>query len=259
MRVGMIAHGHGEAAMAEMAENHGLFGLAVGFDDPVASINAAVYASVASSVVRIVVRVALGYEHPLTISEELAVLDNINSGRTVLLADTSGLDAESAAEEIQVIRQALACKPVRHSGPRFTIPAGLEANPFASRSLMVTPKPSQVEVPIWVMGDAAATVRDMTSLAVLATAAPDCCAARLVQPALATFVGSVEEDRAVAVAWALSGVTHLLVHLPVHLDLASTMRYVSRFVVPEVGMPDYPRVMSESKEPTQWGLRGGGI
>lgn len=255
----MIGGGHDEVAMAWIAESHGLFGLVVGFDDPVASMNAAVYASVASSVVTIVVRVALGCEHPLTISEELAVLDNINGGRTVLLADTADLDGDAASEEIQVIREALACRPMRHMGPRFTVPAGLEANPLASRYLTVTPKPAQLELPIWIMGDVAELAAERTSLAVLATAAAHCRGDRFVQPALATFVGSMEEDREVVIAWALSGATHLLVRLPAHLDVASTMSYVSRFVVPEVGMPDYPRVMSESKEPARWEPNGGGI
>jgi hypothetical protein len=46
-------------------------------------------------------------------------------------------------------------------------------------------------------------------------------------------------------------VTHLLIDLP-DAPLADLMTTISRHLAPEVGMPIFPRVMSESKVPLKW-------
>jgi len=103
--------------MARLAEAHGLFGVVAGTGDPRTAITAAVYASTATDFTRVIVRVLLGQEHPVTIAEEVAVLDNVNNGRTVVLADTGDLGESDAADEIAVLREALGNRPLQHEGP----------------------------------------------------------------------------------------------------------------------------------------------
>lgn len=103
MRLGIVLlEGH-EGELARLAEAHGLFGVLAGSGNPATSVNAAVYASTATEFVRIAVRSRLGLEHPITLAEELSILDNVNNGRTLVIADTGELDAESAADEVAVL------------------------------------------------------------------------------------------------------------------------------------------------------------
>jgi hypothetical protein len=69
------------------------------------------------------------------------------------------------------------------------------------------------------------------------------------------LTGEVEADRARVAAWADAGVSHLLVKLPEGRE-SDLMTMVSRHLVPEVGMPHFPRVMSESSVPLPWPGRG---
>ncbi|MGH7762831.1 MAG: LLM class flavin-dependent oxidoreductase, partial [Candidatus Dormibacteraceae bacterium] len=120
MRLGLVLVERREAEMARAAEAHGLFGVLAGSVNPMTAITAAVYASTTTDFVRVVTRVRLGLEHPMTIAEELSVLDNVNNGRTVVLCDTGELDQEGAADEVAVLREALACRPIQHIGHRWT-------------------------------------------------------------------------------------------------------------------------------------------
>jgi hypothetical protein len=252
MRIGLTLRQGQEAPLAQQAEEHGFFGVLAGYDDPPAAMNAAVYASARTSAITIVVRVALGCEHPVTVAEEIAVLDNINSGRTVVLADTATLTADAATEEIEIVRRALACRPLRYRGERFNVPAGIPTNSDAGESISVTPKPTQVEVPIWMMGDSGKDVAACQGLPVIAMRMSDCDSERLVQPAVATVTGQMDADREVASSWASAGATHLLVRLPADLDTSCLLSTIARFIVPEVAMPDYPRIVSEASPPLPW-------
>ena len=69
---------------------------------------------------------------------------------------------------------------------------------------------------------------------------------------LATISGKLEPDRELVTAWAAAGVTHLFIDLPAGADLEQTMTLVSRHLAPEVLMPHFPRVMSESRVPLPW-------
>jgi hypothetical protein len=238
--------------MARLAESHGLFGVLAGIHDPRAAITAAVYASTATEFVRIVVNVMLGHEHPVTIAEELSVLDNVNNGRTVVLVDTGDLSATDAADEIAVMREALGNRPLRHEGPRWKAPAGLPANATAPKAIAVTPKPAQLEVPFWVTGEAAAEVARNATLPGLARDQAASIAGHAVQPGVARISGTLKTDRDVLSAWAAAGATHLLLELPAALDEDAVMRMVSRYLAPEVAMPQFPRVMSDSKVPLPW-------
>ena len=241
-----------EADIARLAEAHGLFGVLAGLGNPLTGIIAAVYASTATEFVRVVTRVQLGLEHPVTIAEELSILDNVNNGRTVVLADTGELDRESAIDEVAVIREAMSSRPIMHDGPRWKVPAGMPANITAPKSISVTPKPAQLEVPFWLTGAEAGAVGDSLGLPVMAREPAPIDNPKIVQPALTAITGNLKPDRDLITAWAAAGVTHLFLELPAGADLDQLMILVSRHLAPEVLMPHFPRVMSESKVPLPW-------
>jgi len=251
MRIGLVLAGGQEADQAALAESHGLFGVLAGRQNPTTAITAAVYASTATRHSRIGVWVRLGLAHPVTIAEELSILDNVNNGRTFVIADTGDLEAEAAADELAVIREALASLPLQHEGPRWKAPAGIPANLTAPKAISVTPKIAQLEVPFWVGGRAAATVAAKSGLPAVADSTSQKSDGRLVQPALADLTGELAADRAKVSAWAEAGASHLLVTLPEGRE-SDLMTMVSRNLVPEVGMPHFPRVMSESSVPLPW-------
>ena len=252
MRIGLVLAEGQEASQARLAEAHGLFGVVAGLGDPLTAVNAAIYASTATEFVRVVTRVRLGLEHPVTIAEELSILDNVNNGRTIVLADTGELTPEFAADEIAVLREALSSRPIQHEGPAWKVPAGLPANATAPASISVTPKPAQLEVPFWVTGVAAEEVGAAGGLPVLARAPNRPTKPKLVEPGLVSITGELKPDRDLVTNWAAAGVTHLFVELPAGAALDETMRMVSRYLAPEVLMPHFPRVMSESRVPLPW-------
>jgi len=247
--------------MARLAEAHGLFGVMTGAGDPRTAITAAVYASTATDFTRVIVRVLLGQEQPVTIAEELAVLDNVNNGRTVILADT-GESAQrymaSGAHGVvyrNVTSPSLVdCvrKVARGESPRWKVPAGLPANVTAPKAIAVTPKPAQLEIPFWLTGGAAGEVAKPSHLAVLARDAKAASVERSVQPAIAAITGTLEEDRETVIAWAAAGATHLLLELPEGAQHEAALAMISRYLAPEVAMPNFPRVMSTSKVPLAW-------
>lgn len=252
MRLGLVLlEGH-EIEHARLAETHGLFGVLAGSGNPMTAVNAAVYASTATEFVRIAVPVRLGLEHPITLAEELSILDNVNNGRTVVVADTGELDADAAADEVAVLREALASRPVQHEGVRWKVPAGLPANVTAPKSISVTPKPAQLEVPFWVMGPRAAEVSRRSGLPLLARSPSDVSAPMLVQPGVTAIKGELVPDRAHVTEWAAASVTHLFIELPKEAEPEKVMTLVSRYLGPEVGMPHFPRVMSDSRVPLPW-------
>ena len=252
MRLGLVLAEGEEADLARLAETHGLFGVLTGSGNPLTAITAAIYASTATEFLRVVTHVRLGLEHPVTIAEDLSILDNVNNGRTIVLADTGELDAEPAADEVAVLREALSSRPIQHEGPAWKVPAGLPANAAAPRSISVTPKPAQLEVAFWLTGKSAAEVGRSSGLPVLAREPAHLGHPKLVEPGLAAITGNLKADRDLVAAWAAAGVTHLFIELPAGADLDLTMTMVSRHLAPEVLMPQFPRVMSESRVPLPW-------
>jgi hypothetical protein len=188
----------------------------------------------------------------VTIAEELSILDNVNNGRTVVLADTGELNLEAGVDEIAVLREALSSRPIQHEGPVWKVPAGLPANAAAPKSISVTPKPAQLEVPFWLTGPVAREIGNLSGLPVLAREPVPMKNPKLVEPGLAAISGDLKPDRELVTAWAAAGVTHLFVELPAGADLGQIMTLVSRHLAPEVLMPHFPRVMSESKVPLPW-------
>lgn len=252
MRLGLALAERREAEMARMAEAHGLFGVLAGYGNPLTAITAAVYASTATHFVRVVTRVRLGLAHPVTVAEELSILDNVNNGRTVVLADTGELDPVAAVDEIAVLREALSSRPIKHDGPSWKVPAGLPANTTAPASISVTPKPAQLEIPFWLTGGAAKEVRGAVELPVLAREPDPIDQPALVQPGLTAITGNLKPDRDLVVEWAAAGISHLIVKPPDVAELAQIMTLISRHLAPEVLMPHFPRVMSESRVPLPW-------
>jgi alkanesulfonate monooxygenase SsuD/methylene tetrahydromethanopterin reductase-like flavin-dependent oxidoreductase (luciferase family) len=252
MRLGLSLHAGAEAAEAPLAEEHGLFGVYAGAGDPRASVIAAIYAATATEFVRVVTRITLGLEHPIAIAEDLSILDNVSNGRTVVVVDTGGLGDDDAADELQVLREGLACRPVRHDGPRWKVPAGISANEDATDSIMVTPKPTQIEIPFWLTGTARRVVAQRSGLPVVARQPSEVTTSLLVQPGLAAISGELDVDLAVVTAWADAGATHLLLEPPNDSDLGGVLTTVSRHLQPEVGMPHYPRIVSNVPVPVPW-------
>ncbi len=251
MRLGLVLPEGREAEVARAAELHGLFGVLAGAGNPLTAVTAATYASTATEFVRVVARITLGLEHPILIAEEIAVLDNVNNGRTIVLADTGHLDDAAAGDEIAVLREALSARPIEHEGPVWRVPAGLPANATAPKSISVTPKPPQLEVPFWVTGRVGSAVAAAHHLPELALAVDRAGGDGLVQPARDAISGDLARDRDRVSTWARGGFTHLFIDLP-DRPLDEMMVNVSRHLAPEVAMPHFPRVMSQSKVPLPW-------
>src|SRR6266568_2451380 len=128
MRIGLQLRDGSESGLARAAEQFGMFGILAGADNALTAITAACYASVATQRIRIAVRVGLGREHPITIAEELSVLDNISNGRVVAVMDTREVDGEATRGGMSIIQSGLACRPYRHHGTPFDLPAFLPGN-----------------------------------------------------------------------------------------------------------------------------------
>ena len=111
----------------------------------------------ATTTVRVIVGVNVGDEHPVTLAEEIAVLDNLSNGRIGVIAEVGSLDADAATEDVTVLRASWSGRPLAHRGMRWQVPAGL-AEHDAPSAVMVTPPPAQLEVPLWVAGEAARAV-----------------------------------------------------------------------------------------------------
>ena len=228
---------------AAAAELHGLFAVMVG--GPAGTeCTAGAYAAAATSYTRIVVRVRMGVEHPVTLAEEITVLDNASNGRVAVIADVASMQADDAAEDVGLLRAALSSTPIQHSGSRWQVAPHLPEH-NASASVIVTPAPAQIEIPVWVIGDTAGTC----GVPVVRTGLEEALGLwpGLLRPGLVTLTGSMEEDRSLVMAWASAGISHLFVEVPV-----ASLSMVSRYLQPEVGMVGFPRVIADAALPVVW-------
>ncbi|AQA02608.1 hypothetical protein BVC93_09370 [Mycobacterium sp. MS1601] len=199
---------------------------------------------------RILVRIVLGTEHPVTLAEEAAVLDHLSAGRVVCVVDSGALSLQDAIEDLQLLRACWSGRPVRHRGRRWQVPAGLADD--MPDSVAVTPSPSQVELPVWLTGEHAAGLAADFGLALLATEYGDVSAVPQVQPGCVELTGEVNADRELVSRWAAAGATHLLVRPPVAVGPDLFSGYIARYLQPEVAMPHFPRIMAESDPPARW-------
>ncbi len=234
-----------DSAWIEMAEQSGAFGLWA--DLSAEGVVPASTVAARTTDPRVLVRATLGDESPVTLAEEIAVLDLVSTGRVVCVVDTGTLSLEEASEDLALLRASWAPRPVSHQGHRWTVPAGL--NEGAPTSVMVTPKPSQVDIPVWLTGAVAPALSRSASLPHVAEELGSCDASAQVQPAIATLSGRLEDDRALVQAWADAGATHLLATTPDDAPGDFLVRYVARYLQPEVAMPAFPRIMAEAPLP----------
>jgi alkanesulfonate monooxygenase SsuD/methylene tetrahydromethanopterin reductase-like flavin-dependent oxidoreductase (luciferase family) len=248
VRLGLVLPVGREAEAARLAEAAGCALVAVDTGAGEAFVAAAAVA-VATRSTRIVVPVHLGADHPVTLAEDVAVLDNLCGGRTVALVDTGDLDAAAAAEDLDLLLAGLAARPVQHVGPRWRVPAGLPDHRAPDR-IQVTPEPVQIEVPVWLRGAVAEDLDARHPRLATTLAAVD--PTRRVQPgrfALGGRPDTLEADRDLVVAWAGAGATHAVVEVP---DPAVALPVLARHLAPEVAMPEFPRVVAEAFTPPRW-------
>jgi alkanesulfonate monooxygenase SsuD/methylene tetrahydromethanopterin reductase-like flavin-dependent oxidoreductase (luciferase family) len=109
--------------------------------------------------IRVGVVVQAGIYHPLHLAEDIAVADVASRGRVEVAitqpdapaARRYGVARSAArlAEEIGIVRSALAGSHFRHEGRYYRIPANLPANGTTPARLAINPAPAQPSVPIW--------------------------------------------------------------------------------------------------------------
>ena len=73
-------------------------------------------------------------------------------------------------------------------------------------------------------------------------------AAAPVAPGRTTLVGDTDVDRRNVLEWSLAGATHLLCAL----DGAASPEAIARWLIPEVGMVEFPRIVTETPLPAPW-------
>ena len=210
---------------------------------------AAIAAMVATATtnVRIIVSLVIGEEHPVTLAEEIAVLDNVSNGRIGVIAELGRLDAAAAIEDVSVLRASWSGRPLAHRGQRWQVPAGLPGH-VAPAAVLVTPAPAQLEIPFWVAGQAAGDVT--TSLSVPAVVVEPAAIDRTapVAPGRCSLTGELDVDRRTVVEWFTAGATHVLCSLTGSARLDD----FSRWLIPEVAMVGFPRVVAEASLPVPW-------
>jgi alkanesulfonate monooxygenase SsuD/methylene tetrahydromethanopterin reductase-like flavin-dependent oxidoreductase (luciferase family) len=230
------------------AERSGAFGLWA--DVPSSGVAAAAELAAVTTDPRIVLRIVLGSEHPVTLAEEAAVLDHLSAGRVVCVVDTGALSVEGAMEDLQLLRACWSGRPVRHRGLRWQVPAGLADD--LPDSVAVTPTPSQVDLPVWLTGIHAPALAAGFGLPFIATQFDHVSPVAQVQPGSAELSGEVGADRELVSEWASAGATHLLVQPPVDDGPDLFGGYIARYLQPEVAMPQFPRIMAEAELPSRW-------
>ncbi len=125
---------------------------------------AAAAVAATTEAIRIGLVASLGLYHPMYTAEDVAVLDNISNGRTLLLAAKPRAEEAAACgtpsanieerfrEALEICLAAWSPLPFRHEGQHFRVPACLPENVHAAAftQVSVTPKPAQPRLPVWV-------------------------------------------------------------------------------------------------------------
>jgi alkanesulfonate monooxygenase SsuD/methylene tetrahydromethanopterin reductase-like flavin-dependent oxidoreductase (luciferase family) len=130
--------------------------------EPAQALTAAAFVADRTHALRIVASAPVG-GHPIHIAEQAAVADNALSGRLVLvLTAEPGEHGERnerspLGETVEVVLAAFAPRPFTHDGTRWTVPGRIAGNVSDAR-ISITPKPAQLELPVWVSGADASAV-----------------------------------------------------------------------------------------------------
>jgi alkanesulfonate monooxygenase SsuD/methylene tetrahydromethanopterin reductase-like flavin-dependent oxidoreductase (luciferase family) len=109
--------------------------------------------------------------HPLSIAEAATVVDNCTVGRLGLVVN--GDEEDLLEETVTVLTSALAGRPFRHRGARWSIPANRPENDGSEHAIVVTPLPAQLEMPLWLGGTAAPPIGRRQGRSHLATSGSD--------------------------------------------------------------------------------------
>jgi hypothetical protein len=250
MRTALLLDDNTTTAWAAEADSVGSFAVGCWLGDTETSsvVSAAVVATTTTT--RVAVGVRLGLENPITLAEELAVLDNISAGRVIAVVDTGDLDLEGAREDLGLLVAGLSARPIQHAGARWTVPSGV-MGPDMPKSLIVTPEPTQLEVPVWLVGTVAQALSDETGYPVVADDAGQPLTRARVQPAILQLTGDLADDRDAVIGWAAAGASHLFLRMPSAAEPALLRGYVALHLAPEVAMVNYPRVMSHTLRPLE--------
>ena len=113
---------------------------------------------------------------------------------------------------------------------------------------MVTPATAQLVVPIWIAGAAANDVARSLSIPAVALAPADIDATSQVAPGRGALAGDLDADRQLVADWAAAGTTHLVCEL----GGTATISSLARWLIPEVGMVAFPRVVADAPLPAPW-------
>ncbi|GAB3201611.1 hypothetical protein GCM10027062_24270 [Nocardioides hungaricus] len=196
--------------------------------------------------VRVVVRLELGLENPVTLVEELNVLDNISGGRAVALFAASDVPEDRLREELQVCVLAGSQRPFTFDGTWWRVPGRLPEHQ-APEWLLVTPPPTQLVVPLW-SEHGLPRVDRVTPVAQV----PERVGTGPVAPVELQLTGDLEQDRAAAARCRDAGATHCLVTLPCGTSREQAFADLVRYVVPDSAMVAFPRVVAEVDLPAPW-------
>jgi hypothetical protein len=238
-----------EAELADAAESVGIPFVHVAATAGTESAIAATIVA-ATTTVRVIVGVNVGDEHPVTLAEEIAVLDNLSNGRIGVIAELGSLGVDDATEDVAVLQASWSGRPLAHRGTRWQVPAGLRGH-VAPAAVMVTPPPAQLEIPLWVAGENANDVGQSLSLPVVADRAGGVERSRRVAPGRVALRGDLDADRQLVTEWSSAGATHLLCALPG----SAAVDALARWLAPEVAMVGFPRVVTETPLPAPWPRR----
>lgn len=173
---------------------------------------------------RIAVPVALGAEAPVTLAEDLAVLDQLSGGRVIAIVHGAASQRTALAE----LRLALAQRP-------FT-PAD------STRPIIVTPSPVQLQLPLWSTDPVAGLPR------VAETTRHIDRDAAIAPGRTSTAIADVE---AVAAEWAAAGATHLVLCPPPE-EAAAVVESIARRAQPPHAMVGFAREISRAALPSLW-------
>lgn len=124
--------------------------------EPAGGLTTAAFLAPRTSVLRIIAAAPVG-GHPLHIAEQAAVVDNALGGRLLLLLTGDGSPDSVLSETAEIVLAASRPCPFAYPGSHWTVPGNVEGN-AGERRISVTPKPAQLELPLWLGGDNAAVV-----------------------------------------------------------------------------------------------------
>jgi alkanesulfonate monooxygenase SsuD/methylene tetrahydromethanopterin reductase-like flavin-dependent oxidoreductase (luciferase family) len=212
VRLGVTLPAGREVELAVAAEAVGLPFVHVAADSGTESVIAATVVA-ATNTLRVIVGIELGEENPVTLAEEVAVLDNLSNGRIGVIGELGALDPEAAAEDVTILRASWAGRPIRHRGKRWKVPAGL-AGHVAPDAVMITPPPAQLGIPLWVAGDASRAVGTALGLPVVASTPAAVDASAPTAPGRTSLAGDVDADRKVVGEWSGARPPQLICSVP---------------------------------------------